>query len=175
MAPRVQTMAHELIDHFGTAGHADLVRQDTSPLPVRVLLACVGLPGNHAAFMKPWCHHHIWLAAPGMSAAHQRQSARTEVAFSRYAEPLMAERRRHPQADLLSALMHAEVEGERPWMIVSVGSPQTRRLPHLWEAASSGRTTGTLCRTKAVPPATSATAPWMPSAANQSAFTARMG
>jgi cytochrome P450 len=114
MAPRVQTIAHELIDHFCTADHADLVPQYTSPLPVRVLLEFVGLPVNDADFIKQWCHDHILLSVPGMSAEQQLQSARTEVAFSRYADGLIAERRRHPQSDLLSALIHAEVEGERP-------------------------------------------------------------
>ena len=36
------------------------------------------------------------------------------MAFRRYADSLIAERRHHPQSDLLSALIHAEVEGERP-------------------------------------------------------------
>src|SRR5262249_53766815 len=44
MAPRVQAIAHELIDHFYAPGHADLVRQYTAPLPVRVLLEFLGLP-----------------------------------------------------------------------------------------------------------------------------------
>ena len=114
MAPRVQSIAHELIDHFCAAGHADLVRQYASPLPVRVLLEFVGLPVNDADFIKQWSHDHMLLAVPGLSAEQQLQSARTEVAFSRYADALIAERRRHPRADLLSALMQAEVKGERP-------------------------------------------------------------
>lgn len=114
MAPRVHSIAHELIDQFCAAGHADLVRQYTYPLPMRVLLEFVGLPVKDADFIKQWCHDHILLSAPGMSAAQQLQSARTEVAFSRYADALIAARRHHPQADPLSALMHAEVDGERP-------------------------------------------------------------
>jgi cytochrome P450 len=54
------------------------------------------------------------LAVPGLSAEQQLQAARAEVAFSRYADALIAERQRHPRADLLSALIQAEVEGERP-------------------------------------------------------------
>jgi cytochrome P450 len=115
MAPRVQTIAHELIDQFCTAGHADLVRQYTAPLPVRVLLEFIGLPADDADFIKQWCHDHMLLSVPGIGATQQLRSARTEVAFSRYADALIAERRQHPQADLLSALIHAEVDGERPF------------------------------------------------------------
>jgi cytochrome P450 len=114
MAPRVQAIAHELVDQFRTDGHADLVRQYTYPLPMRVLLECIGLPVEDAEFIKQWCHDHMLLSAPGISKTQQLQSARTEVAFNRYVNTLIAERRRHPQSDLLSALIQAEVEGERP-------------------------------------------------------------
>jgi cytochrome P450 len=114
MAPRVHAIAHELIDRFEAAGHADLVQQYTYPLPMRVLLEFVGLPVEDADFIKQWCQDHILLAVPGISAAQQLQSARTEVAFRRYADALIAERRHHPQADLLSALIHVELDGERP-------------------------------------------------------------
>ena len=113
IAPRVHTIAHELIDQFCAAGHADLVRQYTYPLPMRVLLEFVGLPVEDADFIKQWCQDHILLSVPGMSAAQQLKSARTEVAFRRYADALIAERRHHPQSDLLSALIHVEVDGER--------------------------------------------------------------
>jgi cytochrome P450 len=80
---------------------------------MRVLLEFVGLPVEDADFIKQWCHDHILLAVPDISDAQQLKSARTEVAFRRYADTLIAERRHHPQSDLLSALIHAEVDGER--------------------------------------------------------------
>ena len=114
IAPRVHTIAHELIDQFCAVGHADLVRQYTYPLPMRVLLEFVGLPVEDADFIKQWCHDHMLLAVAGISDEQQLKSARAEVAFRRYADALIAERRHHPQSDLLSALIHAEVDGERP-------------------------------------------------------------
>jgi cytochrome P450 len=122
IAPRVRSIAHELIDQFGADGRADLVRQYTYPLPMRVLLEFIGLPVGDADFIKQWCHDHILLSVPGIGEAQQLQSARTEVAFRRYAEALIAERRRRPQADLLSALIHAEVESERPLNDVELNS-----------------------------------------------------
>jgi cytochrome P450 len=113
IAPRVHSLAHELIDRFSAAGHADLVRQYTYPLPMRILLEFIGLPVKDADFIKQWCQDHILLSVPGISAEQQLQSARTEVAFRRYTDALIATRRQHPQADLLSALIHVEVDGER--------------------------------------------------------------
>jgi cytochrome P450 len=113
MAPRIHAIAHDLVDQFCAVGKADLVRQYTYPLPMRVLLEFVGLPVEDADFIKQWCQEHILLNVPGMSEEQQLKSARTEVAFRRYADTLIAERRHHPQPDLLSALIHAEVDGER--------------------------------------------------------------
>ena len=67
MAPRVQAIAHELVDQFWTDGRADLVRQYTSRLPMRVLLEFMGLPVADADFIQQWCHDHILLAAPGLA------------------------------------------------------------------------------------------------------------
>jgi cytochrome P450 len=114
MEARIHAIAHELIDQFIDTGHADLVRQYTTPLPLRVLLEFLGLPHEDAAFIKQWCTDHMLLSVPGIGAAQQLQSAQTEVAFSHYVEAVIAARQRQPQEDVLSALITARVEGERP-------------------------------------------------------------
>jgi cytochrome P450 len=114
MEARIRSIAHGLIDQFQHAGCADLVRQYTYPLPMRVLLEFLGLPAEDADFIKQWCHDHMLLSAPGIGAVQQLRSAQTEVAFSRYTEALIAARQRQPQADMLSALVNARVSGERP-------------------------------------------------------------
>jgi cytochrome P450 len=114
MAARIRAIAHELIDQLPAAGGVDLVRQYTYPLPMRVLLEFLGLPVADAEVIKHWCHDHMLLSVPGIGAAQQRRSAATEVAFSRYTEALIAARQRQPRTDVLSALIHARVHGERP-------------------------------------------------------------
>ena len=120
MEARIRAIAHELIDHMLEAGCADLVRQYTYPLPMRVLLEFLGLPVEDADFIKQWCNDHMLLSVPGIGAAQQLRSAQTEVAFSRYTEALIAARQRQPQADVLSALIHAQVEGERSLDVVEL-------------------------------------------------------
>lgn len=111
---RIRTIAHELIDRMLEADSADLVRQYTQPLPLRVLLEFLGIPVEDAAFIKQWCNDHMLLSVPGIGAAQQLRSAQTEVAFSRYTEALIVARQRQPRADGLSALIHTPAEGERP-------------------------------------------------------------
>ena len=81
---------------------------------MRVLLEFLGLPVEDADFIKQWCNDHMLLSVPGIGAAQQLRSAQTEAAFSRYTEALIAARQHQPQEDVLSALIHAQVEGERP-------------------------------------------------------------
>ena len=114
MEARIYDIAHDLIDQVHEVGCADLVRQYTYPLPMRVLLEFLGLPVEDADFIKQWCNDHMLLSAPGIGAAQQLRSAQTEVAFSHYIETLIAARQCHPQADVLSTLIHARIESERP-------------------------------------------------------------
>jgi len=114
MEARIYAIAHDLIDHMHEVGCADLVRQYTYPLPMRVLLEFLGLPVEDADFIKQWCNDHMLLSVPGIGAAQQLRSAQTEAAFSHYTEALIAARQHQPQTDVLSVLIHAHVEGERP-------------------------------------------------------------
>ena len=90
MEARMRAIAHELIDHMLEAGSADLVRQYTYPLPMRVLLEFLGLPIEDADFIKQWCNDQCCSVFPGSvppsnsdrlrlkspSAAIQRHSSR---------------------------------------------------------------------------------------------------
>ncbi|HEU4328416.1 MAG TPA: cytochrome P450 [Roseiflexaceae bacterium] len=115
MEPRIQAIADELVDGFATAGEADLVGQYGFPLPMRVLLEFIGLPPEDAPFVKRWAHEHMQISMPGLDPQLQLQIARTEVEFSRYAAGVIADRRAHPRDDVLSGLINARVDGERPF------------------------------------------------------------
>ena len=101
--PTIQT----LLDEIAPSGRADLVRDITSRYPVRVICGVVGVPVEDSAQFHQWAeqinggplHPEI-----GMAASH---------AMREYLEPLVAERRAQHQGDLLSDLVHAEVDGEQ--------------------------------------------------------------
>jgi cytochrome P450 len=115
MEPRIRAIADALIDSFIDGGQAELVRQYTYPLPMTALLEFIGLPVADADFIKEWTHEHVLLAVPGIGAEQQLKSAQAEAAFARYAEAIIAEKQRNPQDDVLSDLINARVEGERPF------------------------------------------------------------
>ena len=115
MAARIRVIAHELIDQFPAAGCADLVRQYTYPLPMRVLLEFLGLPAADAEVIKHWCHDHMLLSVPGIGAAQQRRSAADRSGLqSLYRGAHRGAPAPAPGRTCCRRLIHARVHGERP-------------------------------------------------------------
>src|SRR5262249_27097436 len=112
LRPVMRATAHEFIDRFSAVGRCEFVDAFAAPYPVRVIGALLGVPpGDFAKF-------HAWSTdlslAFGFDIAAQR--ARIEVALvalSAYVGELLAERRRAPRDDLISALIAVEEQGDR--------------------------------------------------------------
>jgi cytochrome P450 len=103
----IETMAHRLIDGFAGAGRADLVAAFTFTFPLQVIAHIIGVPIADFAQFHRWALDVIGFAddpARGFAAAERL----LEVFRS-----IVAQRRATPTGDLLSTLVHAEVEGER--------------------------------------------------------------
>lgn len=107
MPELVARIVHGLIDAFAGAGQADLVQQFTFTFPMEVMASIIGIPvRDHHAFHRM----ALDLISVGDDPARGFQAASDLVA---YLTPLMAERKADPRGDLLSKLMHAEVDGVR--------------------------------------------------------------
>ncbi len=96
-----------LLDEIAPLGEADLVRDITSKYPVRVICAIVGVPVEDSA------QFHEWAEQINTGPLHPEVGMAASRAMREYLEPLVAERRANPCGDLLSDLVHAEVDGER--------------------------------------------------------------
>ena len=103
----VGRIVHGLIDAFAGAGHADLVHQLTFTFPMQVMATIIGIPvSDYHAFHRM----ALDLISVGDDPARGFQAAGDLV---NYLTPLMAQRKAEPTNDLLSKLVHAEVEGSR--------------------------------------------------------------
>lgn len=97
----------QYVGRFVARGHADLVRELTFPLPVRVVAAMIGLPErDHAAFHRL----AVELISIGIDFDLGMRASRE---LGELFAPVLAERRRAPQDDLVSVLAHAELDGTR--------------------------------------------------------------
>ncbi|MFZ4584202.1 MAG: cytochrome P450 [Acidimicrobiia bacterium] len=88
-------------------GKAELVAELTSRYPVQVICAIVGVPAeDHDKF-------HGWANDINTGPLDPERGMAASRAMREYLEPLVAARRAEPTGDLLSELVHAEIDGEQ--------------------------------------------------------------
>jgi len=103
----ITRLAHEMIDGFARDGHADLVARFTRTFPLRVVAHIIGVPIEDYETFKRWS-----LDVIGFADDPQRGFA-AAAAIVDYLRPIVESRRTERRADLMSTLVHAEVDGHR--------------------------------------------------------------
>jgi cytochrome P450 len=103
----VKPTIHRLLDAIAPLGRADLVATVTSKYPVEVICGIVGVPLDDAAQFAAWAEQvNTGPLAP--ARGHAASEAMVE-----YLRPIVEARRAEPTGDLISDLVHAEIDGER--------------------------------------------------------------
>ncbi len=103
----IRKIADQLIDGFAADGRADLVAQFTKTFPLRVIAHIIGVPIEDYATFQTWSLDLIGFASDpprGFAAA---------AALVDFLRPIVEDRKQTPRGDLLSRLVHAEVDGQR--------------------------------------------------------------
>lgn len=103
----VRKVVNELIDQFAGRGHADLVQELTFNFPVQVIASILGLPrGDYPRFQR-------WAIEITSVATNWDRGVAASEALRDYFADVLAERRLHPDQDLITELVNVEVDGER--------------------------------------------------------------
>jgi cytochrome P450 len=111
MEPRIRELTNALVDNFVQAGTADLMAQFAYPLPRLVIADVVGVPRADIDKFGQWADEYtMMLFATGLPVEQQLVGARSSIALQNYAIAMIEERRKQPQDDLLSDLVHAQLE-----------------------------------------------------------------
>ncbi|MGZ4734341.1 MAG: cytochrome P450 [Acidimicrobiia bacterium] len=106
-AELVRPVIDGLLDRIAPLGRADLVRDVTAQYPVQVICGIVGVPlEDHERFAK-------WAEEINTGPLDPERGMAASRSMREYLEPLVAARRAEPRGDLLSELVHAEVDGAR--------------------------------------------------------------
>lgn len=113
LTPTVRRLAEELVDDLLADGGGDLMAKVAEPLPVAVIAEMLGIPPADRHLLRPWSADIVGMFElnPGEEVA--RRAVRASVEFSAYLRELIAERRKAPGDDLVSALIAAHDEGDR--------------------------------------------------------------
>ncbi|GGO85014.1 cytochrome P450 [Wenjunlia tyrosinilytica] len=113
LAPTVRRLAAELVDGFVADGGGDLISRVAEPLPVTVIAEMLGIPESDRQLLRPWSADICGMYELNPSEEAAAKAVRASVEFSDYLRVLIAERRKAPGDDLISALIAAHDEEDR--------------------------------------------------------------
>ncbi len=115
MEPRIEAIAHELIDGFVDDGSCDLHERFATPLPIIVIAEMLGVPTDRQADFKRWSDDSVQRLASGDPTSY----ARSAEEFTEFFTAQIAAREaqlaagRTPPDDLVTRLVTAEDRGTR--------------------------------------------------------------
>jgi hypothetical protein len=112
LRPAMRARASEFVDRLADAGECEFVTEFAAPYPVRVIGALLGVPeGDFDHFQT--CSTDLSLAFGSRIAQERPRIEAALASLSDYVDHLLAERRRAPREDLISALLAVEEAGDR--------------------------------------------------------------
>lgn len=113
MRPRIHEIANELLDAVEGQPSFDLMTAFCQPFPTIVIAEMLGVDPADQADFKRWTDDFV--AAGFDPFASEETKKKAEIAgeaFQAYLRRAIAERRAEPRADLITALLHSEDNGD---------------------------------------------------------------
>src|SRR5262245_45516953 len=124
-----------LVDAICERGECDFVRDIAAPLPMAVIGDMLGVrPDEREMFLK-WSDDLVSGLSSSVSEADMQVTMNAFVAYNDYTRSKIEQRRAEPTEDLISVLVHAEVDGQRlsdddilqESLLILVGGDETTR------------------------------------------------
>ena len=133
--PQVRQACTEILDAVIDDGRADLVRDVAAPLPMIMIGDALGVLPEHRAELLRWSDDMLQGLATEATETQVLGAAEAFGAYNSYAAEVVKARRAEPQDDLMSVLVHAEVDGDRlsddeiiqESLLILIGGDETTR------------------------------------------------
>ena len=109
---RIAEIVEEILERAESARRLDVIRDLAYPLPVTVIAEILGVPSEDREAFKRWSDDLAVLLDPFVPAPVFERAQESALEMHRYLRAVFAERRRHPQRDLISRLVLAEEHGD---------------------------------------------------------------
>jgi len=109
----VREITTDILDQVAPLGACDFVQKISCELPLQVIVELVGVPAADRHRVLDWTNIMIAFDDPEYGAASPEAGQMAAAELFMYANALAEEREKNPKDDLVSVLMHAEVDGER--------------------------------------------------------------
>ena len=105
LAPRIQEIVQEQLDKIVDNGAMDVIADLSYPLPVTVIAEMLGIPTSERAQFKRW--------SDAVISDDDDKAIEASHEMNRYFKEVLEQRRKRPGSDLISALIAAEIDGEK--------------------------------------------------------------
>jgi pimeloyl-[acyl-carrier protein] synthase len=113
LRPRIITIVDELLERIAERdGHFDVIADLAYPLPVVVIAELLGVPPEDRSVFHDWSSLLAASLDPLVSAELMARVFPAREALHTYLRGIIAQRRREPRSDLISALVSAEERGD---------------------------------------------------------------
>jgi cholest-4-en-3-one 26-monooxygenase len=134
LEPHIRDLANGIIDEVIEAGECDFVVDVAAELPLQVIAEMVGVPHEDRHKLFEWSNRLVGSEDPEYIVTDTEIQA-AQVEMFMYANELAAERRANPRDDIMTALLEAEVDGDRLtemdfnlfFMLLTVAGNETTR------------------------------------------------
>lgn len=132
---RIEVVCDAIIDRVCERGECDFVRDIAAPLPMIMIGDALGVAPEDRDDLLRWSDQML-SALTGHKSEEEMTAAATAFAdYTAYALRVIADRREHPTDDLMSVLVHAEIDGDRldedslvhESLLILVGGDETTR------------------------------------------------
>ncbi len=115
LEPRVRQLCAGLIESLLPSGQCDFVEDLAALVPVLVLGELLGIEPADRIRLGRWCDDLLATSHFPAKCGTAEAALRAAAEFAVYHRAIVADRRKRPGGrDLLSVLIHAETDGERP-------------------------------------------------------------
>lgn len=112
LRPEIEAFAMDRINSFRDAGQTDLLKSYAMPIPATIIARMLGVPDSQVQNLLDWSHAMVKVYTLTQSYEEELAANQAAIEFTHYLQTIIDERRQHPQADLLSHLIEAQIDGE---------------------------------------------------------------
>ncbi len=110
----IEQLANELIDTFIKDGELEVLSQYAVPIPLTMIADQLGVPRADLAQFKRWTDGFTAQLSGMADADGQIEAVKRILEYQQYFAARLEECREAPRDDIISALVRARLEGERP-------------------------------------------------------------
>jgi cytochrome P450 family 142 subfamily A polypeptide 1 len=135
--PKIRAICRELIDKVLPKGRCDFVSEIAAPLPMIMIGDLLGVEPEDRDRLLRWSDEILGGGAARKLPPHERRAHAAKIAleYIAYAQAVIADRRQRPRDDLMSILVHADIDGDRlseqeiiqESLLILVGGDETTR------------------------------------------------